>query len=138
MCEEHHFTDVVLQVCEPVDNALAISAARQLCAAIGFAETDQFLIATVVSELATNIIHYAGHGEIILKRVQDGARCGIEVLAKDNGPGIADLEMALTDNYSTGGTLGLGLPSVKRIMDEFSLESAPGQGVRCLSRKWKE
>lgn len=129
---------MVLQVSEPVDNVLAISAVRRLCAAIGFPETEQFLIATVVSELATNIIHYAGRGEILLTRVQDGAKCGIEVLARDNGPGIADLELAMADNYSTGGTLGLGLPSVKRIMDEFSLESAPGQGVRCLCRKWKE
>jgi len=138
MREEHRWADIVLQVSEPVDNALAISAARQLCAEIGFVETEQFLIASVVSELATNIIHYAGRGEILLKRVQDGGTCGIEVLARDNGPGIADLEKALTDNYSTGGTLGLGLPSVKRIMDEFTIESAPGKGVRCLSRKWKK
>lgn len=125
-------------IAEPVDNALAISATRRLCAEIGFPETEQFLIATVVSELATNILRYAGRGEVRIRPLEQDGRTGVEVLAVDNGPGIADMDLALADNYSTGGTLGLGLPSVKRIMDEFRVESGPGRGVRCLARKWKE
>ena len=130
-------TELFFSITDSVDNAMAISAARRLCADIGFAESEQFLVATVVSELATNILHYAGQGEIRIKALQCCGRQGVEVLAADRGPGIADIEKALTDNYSTGGTLGLGLPSVKRIMDEFTIESEPGCGVRCLARKWK-
>ena len=130
-------TELIYPIADSLDNAMAISAARRLCADIGFAESEQFLVATVVSELATNILHYAGHGEIRIKALQSFGKQGVEVLAADSGPGIADIEKALTDNYSTGGTLGLGLPSVKRIMDEFTLESKPGCGVRCLARKWK-
>ena len=130
-------TELVFPITDSVDNAMAISGARRLCADIGFAESDQFLVATVVSELATNILHYAGQGEVRLKALQVYGRQGVEVLAVDHGPGIADIAKALTDNYSTGGTLGLGLPSVKRIMDEFTIESEPGCGVRCLARKWK-
>ena len=130
-------TELVFPITDSVDNAMAISAARRLCADIGFTESDQFLVATVVSELATNILHYAGQGEVRLKALQVYGRQGVEVQAVDHGPGIADIAKALTDNYSTGGTLGLGLPSVKRIMDEFTIESEPGCGVRCLARKWK-
>ena len=130
-------TELVFPITDSVDNAMAIRAARRLCADIGFAESDQFLVATVVSELATNILHYAGQGEVRLKALQVYGRQGVEVQAVDHGPGIADIAKALTDNYSTGGTLGLGLPSVKRIMDEFTIESEPGCGVRCLARKWK-
>ena len=134
MCAD---TELVFSITESVDNAMAISAARRLCADIGFAESDQFLVSTVVSELATNILHYAGQGEVRIKTLHCCGRQGVEVLAVDHGPGIDDIEKALTDNYSTGGTLGLGLPSVKRIMDEFTIESVPGCGVRCLTRKWK-
>ena len=130
-------TELVFPITDSVDNAMAISAARRLCADIGFSESDQFLVANVVSELATNILHYAGQGEVRIKALQVYGRQGVEVLAVDHGPGIADITRALTDNYSTGGTLGLGLPSVKRIMDEFTIESEPGCGVRCLARKWK-
>lgn len=130
-------TELFFPITDSVDNAMAISAVRRLCADIGFAESEQFLVATVVSELATNILHYAGQGEIRIKALQCCGRQGVEVLATDRGPGIADIEKALTDNYSTGGTLGLGLPSVKRIMDEFTIASEPGCGVRCLARKWK-
>lgn len=130
-------TELVFPIIDSMDNAVAISATRRLCADIGFSESDQFLVATVVSELATNILHYAGQGEVRIRALDCFSRQGVEVLAVDNGPGIDDIEKALSDNYSTGGTLGLGLPSVKRIMDEFIIESEPGCGVRCLARKWK-
>lgn len=130
-------TELVFPIIDTMDNAVAISATRRLCADIGFSESDQFLVATVVSELATNILHYAGQGELRIRALECFSRQGVEILAVDHGPGIDDMEKALSDNYSTGGTLGLGLPSVKRIMDEFIIESEPGCGVRCLARKWK-
>ncbi len=102
----------------------------------GFGETSSRLIATAVSELVRNILKYAGSGEVRLRRVTAMGRPGIEIEVTDQGPGIADCEAAMDDHYSSGGTLGLGLPGVKRMMDEFSLESGPGQGTRVTARKW--
>jgi len=102
----------------------------------GFAETPSQLIATAVSELVRNILKYAGSGEIRLRRVKNLNRRGIEIEVVDQGPGIADCGAAMSDHFSSGGTLGLGLPGVKRLMDEFSLESAPGEGTRVTVRKW--
>ena len=94
------------------------------------------MISTAVSELARNILKYAGRGEIRLRRVDGPAGRGIEIQAEDNGPGIPDPEAAMRDHYSSSGTLGLGLPGVKRLMDEFSLESRVGEGTRVTARKW--
>ena len=102
----------------------------------GFDETPSRLIATAVSELVRNILKYAGSGEIRLRRVKEYSRRGIEIEVVDRGPGIADCEMAMRDHFSSSGTLGMGLPGVKRMMDEFSLESTPGEGTRVTARKW--
>ncbi|MGB5727485.1 MAG: anti-sigma regulatory factor [Thiogranum sp.] len=102
----------------------------------GFDETPSRMIATAVSELVRNILKYAGTGEIRLRRVKGMGGRGIEIEAVDQGPGIADCEAAMSDHFSSGGTLGLGLPGVKRMMDEFSLESTPGKGTRVTARKW--
>ena len=102
----------------------------------GFDETPSRMIATAVSELVRNILKYAGTGEIRLRRVKGMGRRGIEIEAVDRGPGIANCEAAMRDHYSSGGTLGLGLPGVKRMMDDFSLESTPGEGTRVTARKW--
>ena len=102
----------------------------------GFDETPSQMIATAVSELVRNILKYAGTGEIRLRRVKEVGSRGIEIEAVDQGPGIADPEEALRDHFSSGGTLGLGLPGVKRMMDEFSLESTPGEGTRVTAVKW--
>ena len=118
------------------DNALAISAARRMAREIGFGESEEFLIATAVSELSTNILRYAGSGQVTLRAVRAYGRTGIEVVAMDAGPGIADIGRAMEDHYSTGGTLGLGLPSVKRIMDVFCVEPRPVRGTICTARKW--
>ena len=104
--------------------------------AAGFDETPSRLIATAVSELARNILKYACSGEIRLRQVQGGSGRGIEIEAMDRGPGIADPEAAMRDHFSSGGTLGLGLPGVKRMMDEFSLDSRPGEGTRVTAVKW--
>ena len=102
----------------------------------GFGETPSRMIATAVSELVRNILKYAGTGEIRLRQVKRTGGRGIEIEAVDRGPGIADCEAAMCDHFSSGGTLGLGLPGVRRMMDEFTLESTPGQGTRVTARKW--
>ena len=102
----------------------------------GFDETPSRMIATVVSELVRNILKYAGTGEIRLRQVKRTGGRGIEIEAVDRGPGIADCEAAMRDHFSSGGTLGLGLPGVRRMMDEFTLESTPGKGTRVTARKW--
>ena len=104
--------------------------------AIGFDEVVSQMIATAVSELAHNIVKYAGGGEIRMDRIDSGSQAGIEVVARDRGPGIENIEKAMTDHYSSGNTLGLGLPGVKRMMDEFELDTEPGRGTTVTIRKW--
>ena len=104
--------------------------------AIGFDENICQMIATAVSELANNIVKYAGRGEIQMDRIIAGSRIGIEVIAWDRGPGIEDIQKAMADHFSSGGTLGLGLPGVKRMMDEFELTSDPGKRTMVTIRKW--
>ena len=120
------------------DNAVAWSAleARKLAKTIGYDEHIGQMIATAVSELAYNIVKYAGRGEILMGQITAGSRVGLEVVARDKGPGIEDTQQAMADRFSSGGTLGLGLPGVKRLMDEFSLDSAPGEGTRVIARTW--
>lgn len=98
-------------------------------------ELDQTLIKTIISELGTNIIKYARRGMIRLRRTEIAGAVDIHIEADDKGPGIADIPLALKDHYSTGSSLGLGLPSVKRMSDEFSILSAPGQGTRVSVQK---
>jgi serine/threonine-protein kinase RsbT len=102
----------------------------------GFDETPSRMIATAVSELVRNILKYAVSGEVCLRRTKAMGRRGIEIEVVDQGPGIADCEAAMSDHFSSGGSLGLGLPGVKRLMDEFSLESTPGVGTKVVARKW--
>jgi len=94
------------------------------------------LIATAISELARNIVMYAGQGEVIIRSVEISNGKSIVIVARDNGPGIRSVEDALRDGYSTSGGLGLGLPGVKRLMDEFAIESELGQGTMVTIKKW--
>lgn len=109
---------------------------RRLAEQIGFSSTDVTLIVTAISELARNIVLYAGEGEIVLTPVHRSAKRGLTVVARDNGPGIPDVTLALQDGYSTSGGLGLGLPGVRRLMDEFQIESEVGSGTAVTVRKW--
>ena len=109
---------------------------RQMAEQVGFGRSDQALIATAISELARNVLRYAGSGTIEMQIVTKSRTRGIVVAVRDNGPGIADVELAMRDGFSTGGSLGLGLPGTKRIMDGFTLETAPGDGVRVTISKW--
>lgn len=111
---------------------------RSLAEEMGFSATDATLVATAISELARNIVHYAGSGEILLGKVNGKDRpLGIAIIARDSGPGISDLQLALRDGFSTSGGLGLGLPGVRRIMDEFDIDSKLGGGTTVTTIKWK-
>jgi serine/threonine-protein kinase RsbT len=94
------------------------------------------MIATAVSEVARNILEYAKRGEVVVSVVQRGDRRGLEVLARDRGPGIADVSRAMQDGFSTSRGLGLGLPGSRRLMDDFELESKVGLGTTVTMRKW--
>ena len=116
--------------------AWSVMEARKLAMAMGFGENICQMVATAVSELANNIVKYAGHGEFSMARIAVQNRVGMEVTAWDRGPGIEDIPKAMADHYSTGDTLGLGLPGVKRMMDEFELASEPGKKTTVTVRKW--
>jgi serine/threonine-protein kinase RsbT len=111
---------------------------RGMANELGFSSGDATLIATAISELARNIVSYAGKGQIILKVVNGLNRQGIAVIASDDGPGIADIRQALRDGFSTSGSLGLGLPGVRRLMDEFDITSQPGRGTIVAVKKWRQ
>ena len=110
---------------------------RMMASELGFSPGDATLLATAISELARNIVSYAHKGQITLKMVNSLNRQGILVVAADDGPGIADIRQALRDGFSTSGSLGLGLPGVRRLMDEFEINSEPGRGTIVTVKKWK-
>jgi serine/threonine-protein kinase RsbT len=110
---------------------------RAMAAGMGFSSGAATLIATAISELARNILQYAGHGEVVVQPIGQNGEPGMLVIARDQGPGIADLDQALEDGYSTSGRLGLGLPGVRRLMDEFELVSQLGEGTSVRIVKWK-
>ena len=119
------------------DVVTARQRARELAAGLHLTSTDQTLLATAISEVARNITTYATRGEVLLSIVRDnGGREGIRVVARDSGPGIEDVELALQDGYTSGGGLGLGLPGARRLVDEFDIESAPSQGTTVTLVKW--
>jgi serine/threonine-protein kinase RsbT len=120
------------------DIVLARQKGRALAAELGFSMVDATFIATAVSELARNILAYARKGEIRLEAIQGSSRKGIQVVASDDGPGIPDVRQALRDGFSTSGSLGLGLPGVRRLMDEFEITSQLGRGTRVTVKKWRQ
>ena len=120
-----------------VDIVTARQKGRELAAQCGLSSTDLAVVATAISELARNIVRYAVRGEIILRAVENGTKRGIEVVATDDGPGISDVPLAMQDGYSTSGGLGLGLPGVRRLMDEFDIVSRFGKGTTVTVKKWR-
>lgn len=119
------------------DIVAARQSGRTLATKHGFSNTDATLIATAISELSRNIIRYAIEGEIILSTAQKSGKIGIVVVARDKGPGIVDIEHAMVMGYSTSGSLGIGLPGVSRLMDDFKIDSRPGSGTLVMAKKWK-
>lgn len=128
--------DIVVAIRSDGDIVSARQQGRSLAAVVGFTATDATLIATAISELARNIVMYARQGEVVIRRVEAAQRKGIAIVARDAGPGIRSMEDVLRDGYSTSGGLGLGLPGVKRLMDEFALESELGRGTTVTVKKW--
>jgi serine/threonine-protein kinase RsbT len=120
------------------DIVAARQKGRELAAQIGFSPTDMTFVATAISELARNIIAYAKEGEIVMSGVEKSSKKGIIIVARDQGPGIQNLRDALRDGYSTSGSLGLGLPGVRRLMDDFEIKSDAGQGTIVTVRKWQK
>lgn len=118
------------------DIVTARQKGRGLAERLGFSTTDQVLITAAISELARNIVLYAGSGEIRIDILNHHERKGIRVVALDHGPGIRDIEQAMQPGFSTSSGLGLGLPGVKRLMDEVSVESRPGEGTTIVAKKW--
>lgn len=112
--------------------------ARQAASELGFGPKDITSIVTSISELARNMLMYAGSGEVIVRGVNGARGIGLEVIARDDGPGIPDLRRALMDGYSTSGGLGMGLPGVRRLMDEFDVQSESGHGTIVTALKWLE
>jgi len=129
--------DLRCLIAADVDVVQARQAGRELAAEIGFSAGDQTVIAAAISEIARNILMYAKRGEVRFTKVLDGTQQGLIVVAEDDGPGIRDIPRAMQDGYSTSGGLGLGLPGARRLMDEFEVVSAPGQGTQITMRKWK-
>jgi serine/threonine-protein kinase RsbT len=128
--------DVRVAIRTDADVVTARQEARAMGAGLGFSSTDLTLLATAISEIARNITTYAGEGEVALRVLNDGDRQGIEVVATDQGPGIADVELAMQDGFTTGSGLGLGLPGTRRLVDEFELRTEPGVGTTVRLVKW--
>jgi len=127
-------TRVAIQIDADIITARRIG--RELGDQIGFTGRDLVVIATAISEIARNIVEYARSGEIMLRPTQQGSHRGILIVAKDRGPGIADIELAMRDGYSTSKGTGLGLPGARRLMDEFDIESKVGKGTTITMKKW--
>ena len=110
---------------------------RERAVAIALSLVDQTKLVTAASELARNTLKYGGGGTVYLDALEDGFRKGVGLIFVDDGPGIPDLELALRDGYTTGGGLGLGLGGSKRLVDEFDIDSRPGEGTAVSVVKWK-
>lgn len=125
-----------LPIHSDADIVLARARGRSLADELGFSSTDATVIATAVSEVARNIVQHASKGELTFEAVRERARVGIKIVARDEGPGIADVHRALQPGYSTANSLGLGLPGAKRLMDEFEVKSEVGRGTTVSMIKW--
>lgn len=128
------------QSCMNIQQEWDIVGARQLgrdiAKKIGFGTVDQARIATAISELARNIYLYADDGQICIEFINDIERKGMSIISIDSGPGISDISLVIQDGYTTSGGLGAGLPGIKRLMDEFDIQSEDGNGTKIKTTKW--
>jgi serine/threonine-protein kinase RsbT len=125
-----------IPIAADVDIVTARQRGRELAERLGCSATDSTLVATAISEIARNITSHAGRGEVALRAVSLDGRTALEVVARDEGPGIPDIERAMQDGYSTGPGIGLGLPGARRLMDGFEITSEVGVGTTVVMRKW--
>ena len=121
----------------PEDIVRMRQVVREQATGMGFSLVDQTKIVTAASELARNAMVYGGGGEVAVQPVAEGLRRGLRLIFSDQGPGIADVALAMKDGYTTGGGLGLGLGGAKRLSNEFAIDSRPGQGTRITITRWK-
>lgn len=128
---------IIVDIQKNEDIAEARRKGRELSKSLLFGTVNQARINTAISELSRNIILYAAHGRITIQRVLENNAVGIKVIAKDSGPGIKDIAKVMEDGYSTSGGLGVGLPGVRRLMDEFHIESSVGKGTEVTVIKWR-
>lgn len=124
-------------IASDTDVVTARQTGRELAAAVGFSRGDQTVIAAAISEIARNILTYARTGEVRMRAEVDGDRSGVIIVARDSGPGIADIELAMQEGYTTAGGLGVGLSGSRRLMDEFEINSSPGHGTVVTMKKWR-
>ena len=128
--------DLRVPINADADIVTARQEGRRLASQLDFTPSDLTVIASAISEIARNIVEYANTGEVSISLIEKTGRRGVLVVAQDVGPGIADVPPALPDGYSTSGSLGLGLPGARRLMDEFEIHSEVGRGTRVTMRKW--
>jgi serine/threonine-protein kinase RsbT len=126
-----------LRVCNDDGVVLARQAVRKWAQELGFSLVDQTKVVTAASELARNTLIHGGGGTMRMEALNDGIRRGLRLTFEDQGPGIADVELALKEGYTTGSGLGLGLPGSKRLVNEFDIASRLGEGTRVTVTKWK-
>jgi len=126
-----------LPIQTPSDIVIARQAVRAAATGLGFSLVDQTKIVTAASELARNTLDYGGGGVVRLIQIEENPRRGLRLVFEDHGPGIPDVQLALKDGYTTGGGLGLGLGGARRLVNDFEIESAPGQGTRIAITRWK-
>lgn len=128
-------------VCIPVEREIDVVTARlrgsEFAEKLGFLASEVYAVAISVSEVARNIVRYAGHGQIFFKEIHAGNRVGMTIVAEDHGPGIVDVARAMEPGFSTGNSLGLGLNSVERQMDELDIVSTLGEGTTVTMTKWR-
>lgn len=127
-----------IAVTSDADIVPARARGRALAAELGFSRIDATLVATAISEIARNIVVHAGRGEIELRPAYEPDRRGVVVVARDEGPGIRDVDAALQEGFGTKGGLGLGLPGVRRIMDEFVIQTTRHQGTTVTMHMWRD
>ncbi|MHB1296912.1 MAG: anti-sigma regulatory factor [Gemmatimonadaceae bacterium] len=128
--------ELTIPILTDADIVRARQQGREVASQLTFTPSDLTVIASAISELARNIFSYAGHGEILVGLVERNGRRGVKIVARDEGPGIRDVDLALQDGYSTSGSLGLGLPGVRRLVDEFEIHTQPDVGTEIILRKW--
>ena len=129
--------DDTLPVQSSEDIVWVRQAVRAWAVELGFGLVDQTKLVTAASELARNTVDYGGGGKVQLEALNEGVHRGLRLTFEDHGPGIADVESALQDGYTTGSGLGLGLGGTKRLVNEFEIESRPGEGTRVCITRWK-
>lgn len=128
--------EVHVRIQTSADIVAARQQGRALASQAGFSHSNLTIIATAISEVARNIVEYAKEGEVIITLINDASKKGVEIVAADQGPGIADVSTVMRDGYSTGKGLGIGLPGARRLMDEFEIASEIGKGTTVTMKKW--